>query len=375
MIEVMTNQIASTAPVPQPIRVGALAPLSRPGCLEAGQHLAAGIELAVDEINAAGGIGGRPIELLLRDTAGVPERAVDAVREFAARDAVAIVGEYHSIVAYAAAGEAVKTRLPFVCSSAVLDAVVDTPTDLVARVAPAQSYCWSVYADYLVSARYRHVALVIEPNRYWSAGARLLRTFLPERGARVTELDYASLEPASIADALVAAGGVDVLLLLVGYPEPAVSLVKAVRADPHLAGLRIGDPAGRAESPQWWALLGEDGADVPFLRYLPARLGPLGTRVAEQVAAQLGEPASFVAFEGYDSVQVIAEAMRVGGPDRRRISEVLTSIKVAGTRGTMSFARGSGADLQWTWPPVQVASRRDPRRPERISVLFDDGVR
>ncbi|WP_051452154.1 ABC transporter substrate-binding protein [Actinospica robiniae] len=371
----MTIQTTSTAPVKQPIRLGALAPLTRPGFFEAGRHLGAGIELAVDEINAAGGIGGRPIELLLRDTAGAPGRAVDAVREFAARDAVAVVGEYHSVVAHAAAGEAVKARLPFVCSSAVLDAVVESPTDLVARVAPAQSYCWSVYADYLVSARHRHVALVIEPDRYWSAGARLLRTFLPERGARVTEFEYASLNGTSLTDALVAAGDVDALLLLVGYPEPAVSLVKAVRADPRLAGLRIGDPAGRAESPQWWALLGEDGADVPFLRYLPARLGPLGTRVAERLAGNLGEPASFVAFEGYDSVQVVAEAARVGGPDRRRVAEALTSVKVAGTRGTMSFARGSGADLQWTWPPVQVASRRDPRRPEAISVLFDDGVR
>lgn len=371
----MTNQIASSAPVPQPIRLGALAPLSRPGFLEAGQHLAAGVALAVDEVNAAGGVGGRPIELLLRDTAGVPERAVAAVREFVARDVVAVVGEYHSVVAHVAAGAAVRAGLPFVCSSAVLDAVVEAPTDLVARVAPAQSYCWSVYADYLISARHRHVALVIESNRYWSAGARLLQTFLPERGGRVTEFDYASLDGASLTDALVAAGDVDALLLLVGYPDPAVSLVKAVRADPRLAGVRIGDPAGRAESPQWWALLGEDGADVPFLRYLPARLGPLGTRAAADLTAVLGQSPSFVAFEGYDSVQVVAEALRVGGSDREGITKALTSVQVEGTRGTMSFARGSGADLQWTWPPVQVAARRDPHRPEDISVLFDDGVR
>lgn len=371
----MTNQITSTASTPQPIRLGALAPLSRPGFLEAGRHLGAGVELAVDEINASGGIGGRPIELLLRDTAGIPELAVEAVREFVARDAVAVVGEYHSVVAHAAAGEAVKSRLPFICSSAVLDAVVDAPTDLVARVAPAQSYCWRVYADYLVSARYRHVALVIEPNRYWSAGARLLQTFLPERGVRVTEFDYASLDGASLTDALVAAGEVEALLLLVGYPDPVVSLVKAIRADPRLARLRIGDPAGRAESPQWSALLGEDGADVPFLRYLPDRLGPLGLRVAERLGAVLGESPSFVAFEGYDSVQVLAEAVRVAGPDRRRVAAALAGIEVAGTRGKMSFARGSGADLQWTWPPVQVAARRDPRRPQDISVLFDDGLR
>ena len=56
------------------IRLGALAPLTRPGFLEAGRHLRAGVEHAVDEINQAGGVGGSPLELLLRDTAGSRSR-------------------------------------------------------------------------------------------------------------------------------------------------------------------------------------------------------------------------------------------------------------------------------------------------------------
>ncbi len=42
-----------------PVRVGALAPLSQPGWVEAGRHLLAGLDLAVQEANSAGGIGGR----------------------------------------------------------------------------------------------------------------------------------------------------------------------------------------------------------------------------------------------------------------------------------------------------------------------------
>lgn len=328
------------------IRLGALAPLSRPGFLEAGRHLRAGVELAVEEINAAGGVDGRPIELLLRDTAGVPERAAAAVREFAAQGAVAVVGEYHSVVAHAAAAAAVEARLPFVCSSAVLDAIVDAPTDVVARIAPAQSYCWRVYADYLADNGHRHVALAVEPNRYWSSGAKLLHTYLPERGVAVTEVED--------VDA-VAAADADALLLLVGYPEPAASLVKAMRADPRLQRLVIGDPAGRAEFPEWRALLGENGANVPFLSYLPDRLGPLGARVADQLTQALGQGPSFVAFEGYDSVHVVAEAVRVaGGPDRERVIEALSRVRVEGTRGPISFSRSAGAVLQWTWPPVRV---------------------
>jgi ABC-type branched-subunit amino acid transport system substrate-binding protein len=368
----MTNHAPATGR--RPIRLGALAPLSRPGFCEAGRHLRAGIELAVDEINDAGGIDGHPLELLLRDTAGAPEQAAAAVSDFAAEGAVAVVGEYHSVVAHAAAGAAVKAQLPFVCSSAVVDGLVDSPTDVVARVAPAQSYCWPVYADYLVSAGHRHVAVVVQPDRYWSSGARLLQTSLSQRGVTVTEIDHATLAETPLPDAVAAADGVDALLLLVAYPEPAASLVKAVRAETRLAGLRIGDPAGRAEFPEWLALLGEDGADVPFLRYLPAQLGSLGTQVAERLTPSIGPSPSFVALEGYDSVQVVAEALRIGGPDRPRVIEALRSLQVAGTRGTISFSPGSGGVLQWTWPPVQIAAHRDPQRPQEISVLYQQAT-
>lgn len=46
------------------------------------------------------------------------------------------------------------------------------------------------------------------------------------------------------------------------------------------------------------------------------------------------------------------------------------SLRIAGTRGTISFSPGSGAVLQWTWPPVQIVAHRDPQRPQEISVLY-----
>ena len=61
------------------IQIGALVPLTRPGWVEAGRHLLAGLELAVGEVNDAGGIGGRRLRLMIRDTAADPKRAADAI--------------------------------------------------------------------------------------------------------------------------------------------------------------------------------------------------------------------------------------------------------------------------------------------------------
>jgi ABC-type branched-subunit amino acid transport system substrate-binding protein len=63
------------------VRIGALAPLTRPGWVEAGQHLLAGLDLAVREVNDAGGIVGRPLELVVRDTAADPQRAAASLSD------------------------------------------------------------------------------------------------------------------------------------------------------------------------------------------------------------------------------------------------------------------------------------------------------
>ena len=56
------------------VPIGALVPLTRPGWVEAGGHLLAGLELAVRDVNEDGGIRGRPLELVVRDTAADPRR-------------------------------------------------------------------------------------------------------------------------------------------------------------------------------------------------------------------------------------------------------------------------------------------------------------
>ena len=49
-----------------PVQIGALVPLTRPSWVEAGRHLLAGLELGAREVNDAGGIGGRPVELVVQ---------------------------------------------------------------------------------------------------------------------------------------------------------------------------------------------------------------------------------------------------------------------------------------------------------------------
>lgn len=350
------------------MRIGALVPLTKPGWVEAGRHLLAGLELAVRDVNDTGGISGRALELLVRDTAADPQRAAAAVDELAALGVTALAGEYHSVVARAAAARADALGLPFLCASAVLDALTDQPTQWVARLAPAQSRGWQVYADFLLDAGHSRIAVAAQASVYWASGTRILRECLAARGGSVIELDMGALSPAAVCDAL-AENGATALLLLVGIPEPAVSIVQAVRHDPRLAGITIGAPAGQPEFAEWARLLGANGATIAFLRYLPGRLTRLGARVETTLREQLGEAPSFVAFEGYDTIAVLADMMRARGVDRARLGGSWSRVAVEGTRGRIGFSRTPGISVwQWAWPPIQVVDR-DPVQPDRFRVL------
>ncbi|MEV6597888.1 ABC transporter substrate-binding protein [Actinoplanes sp. NPDC051346] len=350
------------------VRIGALVPLTRPGWVEAGRSLLAGLELAVRDVNEAGGILGKPLELVVRDTAADPRSAAAAVDELARQGVAALAGEYHSVVARTAAARADALGLPFLCSSAVLDALTDRPTDWVARLAPAQSHGWRIYADFLLGAGHSRIAVATEPSVYWASGTRILRDHLAARGGTVIDLDMRTLAPTAVPDELVESRAT-ALLLLVGYPEPAVSIVQAVRRDRRLAGIMIGAPAGQPEFAGWTTSLGDDGAAIPFLRYLPERLSPLGARVEAALRERLAGTPSFIAFEGYDTVAVLAEVLRSGGADRARTAESWPRVAVEGTRGEIRFSCQPGISVwQWAWAPTQIVDR-DPARPDRFRIL------
>ena len=210
--------------------------------------------------------------------------------------------------------------------------------------------------------------MAAESSVYWASGARILRDYLAPRGGTVIELDLRALSPEAVSDELAGIRAT-ALLLLVGYPEPAVSIVKSVRRDRRLAHIMIGAPAGQPEFAGWATSLGDDGAAIPFLRYRPERLGPLGARVETALRERLAEAPSFVAFEGYDTIAVLTDALRSAAADRAGTAAAWPQVTVEGTRGQIRFSRAPGISVwQWAWAPIQVVDR-DPAEPDRFRIL------
>jgi branched-chain amino acid transport system substrate-binding protein len=84
-----------------------------------------GMELAVDEINAAGGVMGRKIEVVSRDDNGSPGDAVRAAEELLTRERVPLLmGTFASNVGLAVADLAKRRRVPFIAAEPLTDKIV-----------------------------------------------------------------------------------------------------------------------------------------------------------------------------------------------------------------------------------------------------------
>src|SRR5690348_3423489 len=81
----------------EPIKIGEVGPLSPPGGFEDGKLMLDAALMAQDEINAAGGVLGRPIKIVEADTRGKPEEGTAAAERLTAQEHVGgVFGECQS---------------------------------------------------------------------------------------------------------------------------------------------------------------------------------------------------------------------------------------------------------------------------------------
>jgi branched-chain amino acid transport system substrate-binding protein len=84
------------------IKIGAVIPLSKAAFAQAGEEERRGYLMALDEINQAGGVLGKKVELIIEDDTGEPSVGIAAAEKLITRDkVVALLGGYSSTITYA----------------------------------------------------------------------------------------------------------------------------------------------------------------------------------------------------------------------------------------------------------------------------------
>lgn len=177
------------------VKVGILHPVS--GALSySGQQGRLGAQMAVDAINAAGGIKalkGAKIEAILGDAQSTPEGGNAEVEKMNSAGVSAIVGGYASSICLSASQTAARYDLPYVVDVGVVDSVVTRGLKNTFRFGPGFGVIAKTALDNLVTINdaagkpAKTVMIVHEDSAFGAGLAKLLNAQLPGRGFQILE--------------------------------------------------------------------------------------------------------------------------------------------------------------------------------------------
>lgn len=317
-------QVVITA-TPQPaveaatIRIGGVGPLSAPGYVIGGIAMQFTMNLAVQDINAQGGILGKQVELVFGDTEGLPERGTAVVERLINNDkVVAIVGEAHSAVGLAELEVAHKYGIPVVFAETWSDAITATGYPEVFRIAPASTMNSLASAEWLSAVGSKTMVLIAENTDYGIGQAASDKTFHEALG--ITILDTIFVEPN--------ATDLQPILTRIKAMNPAPDVIRVAITGAASYNLEqqmvdlgiapstktIGVASTDAMAPEFWESVPNGNYYVFAYIGLPPSLYNDTTRhVAEEYKKVFNtEPASD-ALEAYDSVWIVADAIKRAG--------------------------------------------------------------
>lgn len=317
-----------------PVRIGILQPVTG-AFSQDGEHGRLGAEIAIDEINASGGIrslGGARLQMVFGDARSTPEGGVAEVERMQAEGVAAIVGGFASPIVLAASQAAARYDIPYVVDVGVSDQIVTRGLRNTFRFGPGFGTVTRAALDNLVAINdaagkpARTVVIVHEDGLFGSGMARLLNAQLPERGFQVLET-IAHPTPArdmSNVALRIRALNPDVLIPSSYYSE-FVLLARTMQQQ-------------RIRPKAVYAILNGAASNFRFVREFPEAANlimdcnhwadPRKPKTAE-VRAKAEATGRFWLYNiplNYSCVRLVADAIeRAGSADRGRIIEALAS--------------------------------------------------
>lgn len=376
LLAATTLSMAGTAAVAaEPVKIGWLSSLTGPlssAALAENQ----GVQFAVEEINKAGGINGRPIELLTRDTAGDPTKAVNFAQQLAFSDKV------HFIIGPVNSGEGLATT-PIVARAGIPNLVIGALDELIDP------------------AKYPRAFRVINTNRQWisTANEYALKVLKKNKVAVIGDTSGYGTSSAKTATELLKAAGVEPVYSVLIDPNKTdltdeMTKARAAGAEVvmpwsaatgllgRLLNARgemgwkvpvVGHPALMASQirklmnkPEYWE-------DTYAAGYLSTTFGPDGKlpertqALVDKIRPKLGNGELDILFwwvaMGYDTVKLIEHAVKAaGGTDPAALQKAMEN--------TRDFR---GVYATYTWGPTVRNGFPDSNMAVNAASTFKDG--
>jgi branched-chain amino acid transport system substrate-binding protein len=331
-----------------PILIGYLPALTGPSS-STGIGINRGTQLAVDEINAAGGIDGRQIELVTRDTQSDPTKAVNGAAELTHSKANVIFGPLNS-------GEAIAV-VPLLARANALQVHtcwVDSLTDakkypMCFRNAPTNQQIGAAANRYVLEVlKHKKVAVISDTTGYGTASVNAYVPMLKAKGAEVVyqgnvDASNPDLKPELLRMQSAGAEAIMPWSVNAGFLSRIINTRGQMGWDVPIVGqttLGSGQTKALLDKPEYWAKVYPNNfRPVCFSGdgKLPDRTNAFVDRL-KSAKIDMNDTLLWWIAVGYDSPRMIAEVIKAVGTEPAKMVDYLNKMKgFPGVYGDISF--------------------------------------
>ncbi len=145
--------------------------------------------MGLDEINKAGGVNGKKIDLLIEDDTGKPDVGRSAVEKLISRDKViCLTGGYSSSVTYGICAVAQQHKVPFLVTTGSADEITEKGWDYVFRINPPVSEYPKALESFLKEVvKPKTVAVLYENSLFGQSGSKKFVKLCDSMGIKVSD--------------------------------------------------------------------------------------------------------------------------------------------------------------------------------------------
>ena len=328
--------MTSAAFAQETIKIGVIGPFTG-GSSSMGVSMRDGVTLAANQINAAGGVLGKKIELVLRDDEAKNERGVEIAQEFINNTkVVAAVGYINTGVALASQRFFQEAKIPVINNVATGTLVTHQfdkePDNFVFRNAAADAIQAPMIVEEAVTRRgFKKVAILADSTAYGDLGRKDLTAALEAKGVTPVASEKFNIKDTDMTAQLLKAkaAGAEVILTYAIGPELASianSMAKIGWKKPMIGSWTLSmanfiDTAGKngngATMPQTFIQDPNTPTRKAFIDDYLKEFKPKKGRIDSPVSAA----------QGYDSIYLLAAAIKqAGSTDGVKIKEALENL-------------------------------------------------
>lgn len=292
------------------IVIGLIAPLTGPVAAY-GEQVKHGAEVAVDQINKAGGINGETVVLKMADDAGEPKQGVSAANQLVGEGVRFVVGPVTSGVAIPASDVLAENGVLMVTPTATAPDLTNRGLTNVLRTCGRDDQQAEVAAKYvLANMKDKKVGIINDKGQYGKGLADAFKKTLNEGG--VTEVFNDALTPGdkdfSALTTRLKSEGVEVIYF--GGYHPEGGLLSRQLADLGVKATIIG---GDGLSNSEFASIGGDAANGAIFTNASDALKNPDSKAAADALAAAGIPAEAFTLNAYAAVEVLKAGIEKAG--------------------------------------------------------------